>query len=347
MRGLKTAQTLNEERRQSELGKRKKQEEKERQRELELEEDQKRKKQKKEEKEKKRENEKNAENGESDIYHPKKYSINDFYQVFKEHYGSIYNLYGICGAGTYCILAPTEQGKSHWIKQAYGFATSKLCKKENRLEFKTKIVLSTISKYNKDYDWDDELVHLEPSNEMISFILDERKAEMKEACKKLNLDLNEAEDWAIKNPMLIMADDTYGLVDFTTPGNSGSRLCTKARHYGIYFVLAAQYVHQLGPVFHDNARVWVCLSCAPDNHKKIIEKHHGVLHKELMRKCIDYNKQMYFLVIYVTTWYFGRKFHVPANRVFGMPPIPSAEIELSKKQEMENRYKELEDTEDY
>lgn len=279
------------------------------------------------------------------MLNPKKFSINDFYVMFKAHFGSVYNFYGICGPGTYCILGPTEQGKSWWIKQAYFYATSKLCPDKKRLSFNNIIVISTISKYNKDYTWNENITHMEPSNEIITALLDERKAEMIEACKILKKPISEAEEWACENPILIMADDTYGLIDFTTPGNSGSRLCTKARHYGIYFVLAAQYVHQLGPVFHDNARCWVCFSCSADNHKKIVDKHHGVEYKELKRKATTFNKKPYHPVVYITTWRFGLEFHATPNRVFALLPIPSLDYDIKKLEEQESRYAKFKEEE--
>lgn len=340
---MRTAHQLNQEEEMRLIGKKQKREQKRRQEEQEREEDLKRKQEKKEEKAKSRQKQLEYEKA---LISPKNYSLSDFYSIFKEHYGSVFNLYGICGPGTYCILGPTQQGKSHWIKHAYFYATSKLCPKERRLEFSTKIVISTISRYNKDYSWDEEIIHLEPSNEIITEILNERKKEMKKACKKLGKNLDFAEEWACQNPILIMADDTYGLCDFTTPGNSGARLCTKARHYGIYFVLAAQYIHQLGPVFHDNARAWVCFSCGADNHKKIIDKHHGVLHKELRRKCEEHNKKIYHMVVYITTWTFGKDFHARPNRVFALPPIPPLEHDIKKLKEMENRYSKFEQEEE-
>lgn len=263
----------------------------------------------------------------------------------KAHYGSIYNLYGLCGPGTYMLLGPTEAGKSWMIKQLYFYATTKMCPKERRIHFETVICLSTTSTINKDYDWNENIIHLQPSNDVIREIIKERKNEMIDACKELKIPKSEAEEWATDHPMLIMMDDTYGNVDFTTPGNPGSSLATKARHYGIWFVCAVQYVHQVGPVFHDNARCWICFSTNAKDHKKIVDLHHGI-NKELVKICSRHNKKAHHIVVYITTWRFRKFYGVKANRILLLFPIPSVDTDLKKKQEIKERYKQLQENSD-
>lgn len=249
-------------------------------------------------------------------------TVEEIYCIAKHHYGSIYNLLGLCGPGTYIALGPTEAGKSFFIKQLYFYATSPLVKEEFRLKFYCILALSSTAKINEEYDWNPDIVKIKPSNEAISMILKARKEEMFEACEKEHFPKSHQEEWAAKNPMLIIMDDTYGMVDFSRPGNSCASLATKARHYGIYFVLAAQYVHQLGPVIRDNQRCWICFSTNAENHKEIIFKHHGKDQKELIRICTTHNRKAHHPIIYITTWRFRKNFGVNANRVLKMFPIP-------------------------
>lgn len=284
-----------------------------------------------------------------DLRNNKEYikKIQRLYTIIKYHYGSIYNLYGLCGPGTYVMLGPTEAGKSNFIKELYFYATSLACSEEYRLEFHAIFAISSTATINKEYDWGDDIkiIKIHPSNQVIDELLKKRKEEMFLQTEKYNLPKSEQETWACDNPILVMMDDTYGLVDFTTPGNSCSKLATKARHYGIYFVLAAQYVHQLGPVFHDNARAWICFSCNAENHKKIIDKHHG-RHKELLKAASLHNRKQWCATIYITTWRFKNQFKEPANRVLLYFPIPPASELYIPKQESDSDESTSEDEDD-
>lgn len=267
----------------------------------------------------------------------------------KEYYGSPYNILGLGGPGTYCILGPTEAGKTFFTKQIYHYAISPSVKKEYRLHFEDIIILSATSKINEEYDWAPESTKKKPTNEAINEILAVRKMEMKEECEALGWPLNQREKWAEAHPIMIVMDDTYGMVDFTTPGNSCSKLATKARHYGIYFVLCAQYIKQLGPVFHDNARAWVCFSCNAENHKDIILKHHGKI-PELLKIVTSHNRRANHIIIYFTTWRFRKAFGVTANRVLKMFPIPEIDKAVLSKgsdDEKESRYGEEDDADDF
>lgn len=286
-------------------------------------------------------------------------NVENIYKITKAHYGSIYNLYGLGGPGTYCALGPTEAGKSHTIKELYFYATSPLCEDRYRINFDPIIALSSTAKINKEYDWDDNIIKLKPTNAAVNDLLKNRKLEMTEECEKLGWEKNRREEWACAHPTLWMMDDTYGLVDYSTPGNSCAALSTKARHYGIYFVIAAQYVKQLGPVFHDNARMWICYSCNADNHWELISRHHGKgkENKALKDIVTKHNRKAHHPVVYVTTWRFRREYGFDAKRILLLNPVPPVDKAINEANEMEDssddedgdkneRYKNLEDDEE-
>lgn len=269
------------------------------------------------------------------------FSVEEIYCMMKAHYGSIYNLFGLCGPGTYVCLGPTEAGKSFFIKQLYYYATSPLCTKEFQVNFETILALSSTAKMNDEYDWNPNILKIKPSNDAVNMILAERKKEIREECEKAGIPKSQGEVWAAAHPMLIYMDDTYGMVNFSVPGNSGGKLATKARHYGIWYVNAVQYVHQVGPLFHDNARTWICFSCNANSHKEIIERHHGKS-KELLKVVTSFNRKEHHPVIYITTWRFRKHFGVNANRVLLMYPIKSIEKDIKHFEEIESHYKQFE-----
>lgn len=244
------------------------------------------------------------------------FTVEEVYCMAKDHYGSVYNLFGMGGPGTYILLGPTEAGKSFFLKQLYFYAISPLCEDKYRLDFNPVIVLSTTSKINAEYNFSQRIIKLKPSNEAIDKILAERKKEMKENC----IDKKLREKWAEDHPMMIALDDTYGAVNYSVPNNSVAKLATKARHYGIWLVVNVQYIKQVGPIFHDNARMWITFSINTMNHRFIIQKHHGN-HKQLIKICASWTRKAYHPIVYVTTWRFRSEFGVLANRVLKLYPV--------------------------
>lgn len=256
-------------------------------------------------------------------------SAADVYAIAKEHYGSIFNLMGLGGPGTYCLLGPTESGKSFLIKQLYFYATSGWVPEDRRLKFSCIFVVSTTSTITEDFTWNSSIIHVEANDEALKEIIMVRKMEMMEECKKLGKPKSYAETWAEAHPILVICDDTYGTIDFTTNGNIAAGLATKARHYGIYFILAAQYMKQLGPVFRDNARMWVCMKTNMKDHREITDDHYGK-HVPLAQVARKNNYTPHNMSVYVITWRMEKHFDVQAGKLLLLPPVPDISKDLIK-----------------
>jgi len=269
------------------------------------------------------------------------FSPEDMYTMINYHYGSVFNLFGLGGPGTYVFLGPTESGKTWCIKQMYAYATSKSVPKPQRVKLTDIIVVSATAKINDDYEWNPDIVKLEANNEVIKNLLAERIKECREACEALGKPMTYCETWGLQNPIMIISDDTYGSIDMITPGNASGTLATMARHFGIYFIIACQYVKQCGPLFKDNARMWVCFSTNKKNHRLLVDWFHGVdddaIHQIRKHNAIENN-----IVVYVTTWHFKQKFQVAPQRIILLPPVEDASEHLSKRKRKsmkESRYK--------
>lgn len=267
----------------------------------------------------------------------KNYSLEQIYCIAKENYGSIYNLLGLGGPGTYVLLGATEAGKTFCTKQLYFYAVSPLAKKERRVNFTDCIIISSTAEINDEYSWNPNSAFLPTSNATIDEVLEMRIEEMKEACDKLGMPHTYAEEWAEEHPIFMSVDDWYGKIDFTTPGNSGSELATKARHYGIYLLVNIQYKHQAGPVFWDNARMFICFGVNSDGHKDLSQRYHGK-NPELVKLCRNHNRTENNMVVYVRTWRFKRYFGVRSGRVMLLYPIPAIDRDIKRVKGYLSRY---------
>lgn len=267
----------------------------------------------------------------------KDYSLEQIYCIAKENYGSIYNLLGLGGPGTYVLLGATEAGKTFCTKQLYFYAISPLVKRERRIKFSDTIIISSTADINTEYTWNENAVFFPVNNQSIDMLITERKDEMLEACDKLGMPHAYAEEWAQKNPIFVSVDDWYGRIDFTTPGNSGSSLATFARHYGIYLIVNIQYKHQVGPVFWDNARMFICFGVNADGHKDLVERYHGK-NPELVKACRSHNRIENNLVVYVRTWRFKKLYGVAAQRILLLYPIPPIDKDIKRVKGYLSRY---------
>lgn len=267
----------------------------------------------------------------------KNYTLDQIYCVAKENYGSIYNLLGLGGPGTYVLFGATEAGKTFCAKQLYFYAVSPLAKKERRIKFADCIIMSSTADINNEYTWNPNNVFFPKCDHSVDIFLNERIDEMKEACDKLGMPHTYAEEWAEEHPIFLVMDDWYGKIDFTTPGNSGSELATKARHYGVYFIINIQYKKQAGPVFWDNARMFICFGVNADGHKDLVDRYHGK-NPELVRVVRNHNRVENNMVVYVRTWRFKRYFGVAASRVMLLYPIPAIDKDIKRVKGYLSRY---------
>ena len=259
----------------------------------------------------------------------KEEELNTIYHILKLEFGSIYNILGYGGCGTYLLLGPTESGKTFIVEQLVAHATCGSVKKKRRVKFGDVILLSATSKDSKDFKQmptgsETELVELEPTEENFANVLKQRQQEIDDAINEEGLDDSLKEEWAQKHPILVIFDDTYGKIDMTNPNNQVSSLATLARHKGIYLVLCIQYIKQCGPPIKDNARAVICLSTFYKDHRFMISNIYGYLeNKDLLRELVNHNKLPHSIIVYMNNWVLrdndGNK--VPARRVLKLHPI--------------------------
>lgn len=266
----------------------------------------------------------------------------------KLNYGTEYNFFGYGGCGTYLILGPTDSGKSYLVKQAICIATCGTRRKKFRIGMTGYIIVSATAKNTKDWDFlPEELKVIRPDTEdiaqkkdedfeaILNDILKSREEEIKEGAQSEELDETEYEEWAKRNPITVIFDDSYGKVNTTAPGNAVASLATKARHMGIYFLLLVQYVKQCGPPIRDNCRMIICLKSFEKDHRFLVDHYFGLAYnkdnQELKKHIVTHNQKNYNIVVYVHSWNLEKNDKFQARRIMKMNPIPDYHKDSYKK----------------